>query len=470
MTVHPSNYRGKEVIILGLARSGQAVARLFHEAGAHVVVNDRKPREESPEAASLEALGIRVICGGHPADLIKASTSLLIKNPGIPYHAEPVRQAEALGVPIITEVEVAYALSEVPIIGVTGSNGKTTTTSWIGHVLYKAGLLPVVAGNIGTPLCEAVISDEAKEAQWLVVELSSFQLKGVATFRPRIACVLNLYETHLDYHGTMEDYGDSKAKLAANMEEADCAVLNADDPFSASLASKTRARKFFFSSRQSLTQGVCLQGNAEHTEIVHRLPSGVNQPILPVRELGVPGSHNVENALAVTAVCLAAGVDIPTIAEGLASFRGVEHRTEVVAEKERILFINDSKATNPTATSKGLDAFDRPIVLIAGGMDRGSDYMELLPSFAEKVKAVVTLGESRHKIKRVAEKAGLRQIKIVDTGKEDAPGALQQAVAEAYQLASAGDIVLLSPACASWDMFPSYEERGRIFKEAVHTL
>ncbi|GIQ67959.1 UDP-N-acetylmuramoyl-L-alanine--D-glutamate ligase [Xylanibacillus composti] len=471
MTVHPSKYRGKEVIILGLARSGQAVAKLFHEAGAQVVVNDRKPREESPEAASLEALGIRVICGGHPDNLVKASTALLIKNPGIPYHAEPVRQAMTLGVPVVTEVEVAYELSEVPIIGITGSNGKTTTTSWIGHVLRKAGLSPVVAGNIGTPLCEAVISDEAKKAGWLVVELSSFQLKGTSAFRPRIACVLNLYETHLDYHGTMEDYGGSKAKLIVNMEETDCAVLNADDSFCRLLAGKTRARKLLFSSRQSLEQGVYVQKDEEDGPvIVHRHPSGAVERIVPVSALGIPGSHNVENALAATAVCLAAGVDVATIAEGLSDFRGVEHRTEVVAEKDKILFINDSKATNPTATGKGLDAFDRPVVLIAGGLDRGSDYMELLPYFAGKVKGVVALGETRYKIKRVAEKAGLRQIKIVDTGKEDAPGALQQAVAEAYRMASEGDIVLLSPACASWDMFPSYEERGRIFKEAVHTL
>ncbi len=470
MTVHPSAYKGKEVIVLGLARSGQAVAKLFHEAGAHVVVNDRKPRGECPEAASLEELGIRVICGVHPDHLVQPTTSLLIKNPGIPYDAPPVRQAKELGIPVVTEVEVAYELSDVPIIGITGSNGKTTTTSWIGHVLRTARQAPVVAGNIGTPLCEAVISDEAKRAGWLVVELSSFQLKGTLAFRPRIACVLNLYETHLDYHGTMADYGDSKARLMANMEPSDVAVLNADDPFSASLAHQTRARKLMFSRRQSLGEGIGLKEEEDGAVIVYHNPSGRTERILPICELGVPGAHNVENALAVAAVCLAAGVDIEVIASGLADFRGVEHRTEVVTEKEQVLFINDSKATNPTATGKGLDAFDRPVVLIAGGLDRGSDYMELLPYFANKVKAVVALGETRHKIKRVAEKAGLHQIIIVDTGDDDAPRALQQAVTEAYRLAAAGDIVLLSPACASWDMFPSYEERGRIFKEAVHTL
>lgn len=470
---HPSAYRDKEVVVLGLARSGQAVAKLFHRLGARVVVNDRKTREQCPEAGELEALGICVVCGGHPEHLIHERVSLVVKNPGIPYTAPPVVRALELGIEVVTEVEVAGLLSRAPIIGITGSNGKTTTTTWIGMMLRKAGLEPVVAGNIGRPLCE--ICCDLEEHQWLVAELSSFQLKGTRGFRPRIGLLLNVCETHLDYHGTMEDYVESKLRLFANQEADDWAVLNMDDPVCRDAAARVRSKVLPFSTRQRLDYGVCLSpenpetGEEEET-IVFRDKQGITVGLCPVRKVGVPGRHNLENAAAAAAVALAAGADTRSIAEALRQFRGVEHRLEYVRTLNGVMFYNNSKATNATATVKALESFDAPVILIAGGLDRGAEYGELVPLFAEKVKAIVALGETRDKMKRAAEEAGIRQVTVIEKGKERSAEAMKEAVQAAWAYAEAGDIVLLSPACASWDMFTSYEERGSMFKDAVNNL
>ncbi|MNS55526.1 UDP-N-acetylmuramoylalanine--D-glutamate ligase [compost metagenome] len=471
---HPEMYKGREVVVLGLAKSGVQVAKTMHEAGANVIVNDKKDRELCPEASELEALGISVLCGSHPEGLIHPGVSLLIKNPGIPYTVPPVQKALELGIEVVTEVEVAYHICQAPIIGITGSNGKTTTTTWVGKLLEAAGLHPIVAGNIGTPLCEAAAA--ASPEDWMVVELSSFQLKGTRDFRPAVGCLLNVAETHLDYHGDMEDYVNSKAKLFANQLESDTAVLNFDDPVCRKLVPYVKSKLLPFSVTETLAEGVYLdppyaadvQDNESRT-VMYRDSEGNTLEIVQVDEIGLPGRFNVENALAAIAISIAAGANPKTLAEPLKTFRGVEHRLEYVEAKNGVTYYNNSKATNSKATIMALGALDAPIILIAGGLDRGSDYMELIPSFKEKVKAVVALGETREKIGRVAELAGLTQIVLVDT-EEDAASVLHTAIHEASGLAQAGDIVLLSPACASWDMFASYEERGRIFKEAVHNL
>ncbi|GFN30393.1 UDP-N-acetylmuramoyl-L-alanine--D-glutamate ligase [Paenibacillus xylaniclasticus] len=483
---HPSLYRNRRVAILGLAKSGVSVAKVFHQLGADVVVNDKKEREQSPEAAELEALGIPVICGYHPDDLVTADTALLVKNPGIPYTASPVQQAEVHGVEIVTEVEVAYLLSPAPMIGITGSNGKTTTTTWIGELLKGAGLSPIVAGNIGTPLCEA--AQMAKESDIIVAELSSFQLKGTTAFRPRIALLLNVVETHLDYHGGMDDYIASKAKLFANQMAADTAVLNWDDPTCRAISKQINARLLPFSLIEKLPYGLYIDPpfpvESDQPEegrkgdelqkrltrsIIYRDAGGVETVIVPVSELGIPGRHNVANALAAIAAAIAAGAPLQSLEGPLRSFRGVEHRLEFVCERNGVSFYNNSKATNPVATITGLKSFqlDR-VVLIAGGLDRGSDYMELLPWFSG-LKALVALGETRHKLAGVAGLAGLTAVETVEP-LEDAEATLQEAVRRAAALAGSGDVVLLSPACASWDMFKSYEQRGRIFKQSAHTL
>ncbi|THF75594.1 UDP-N-acetylmuramoyl-L-alanine--D-glutamate ligase [Cohnella fermenti] len=488
------DYQGRRIVVLGLARSGVAAAKLFHKTGAAVVVNDRKPREQCPEAEELEALGISVVCGAHPDDLVTEDVALVVKNPGIPYSASPLAAAAALGVEVVTEVEVAGRLSKAPIIGITGSNGKTTTTTWTGELLAAAGLSPIVAGNIGRPLCDA--AEEIGPDGWLVAELSSFQLKGTAGFKPRVACLLNLAETHLDYHGTMDDYVASKARLFANQTAEDWAVYNADDPVVRRLSESFRARKLPFSLVSRLETGLFvdpaypLPGSSdagpgstpsspsspstpsfpvEERWIVYRPGDGSERRIVQVERLGIPGRHNAANALAAIAIALAAGAAPEQLTEPLESFRGVEHRLEYTGTFGGVKYYNDSKATNATATTMSVFSLPAPLVLIAGGLDRGSDYMELLPLLRDRVKSIVLLGETREKIRKVAELAGLTDIKVVEPV-GDAADTLRLAVREAAALASPGDTVLLSPACASWDMFPSYEVRGRIFKESAHTL
>lgn len=448
-------FAGQQIVVLGLARSGVAVARLLHEAGAKVIVNDKKPREDSPEAEQLEKLGIPVICGGHPDDLIHKGIDLVVKNPGIPYRIPPLQKAKELEIPIVSEVEIAYEISRAPIIGITGSNGKTTTTTWVGEVLSLAGYRPVVAGNIGRALSEA--AQEATEEQRLVVELSSFQLKGIRRFRPKIACLLNIYEAHIDYHETMEDYVTSKAKIFQNQLPEDFAVVSLDHPEVQALIPQIRAKLLPFSLKP-LDYGVSIKEN----QIQYIDAAGMVYPIIPVEQLGVMGKHNVENALAVSAIAIADDVPLDILQQGLREFKGVEHRLEYVATVNQKKFYNDSKATNPNAAIQALNNFSDKVVLIAGGLDRGIDFSELLPYFESKVKALVTLGQSSEKIQRIGQLAGISLMKSVDT--------VDEAVRAAYSLASDGDTILLSPACASWDMFSSFEERGRIFKESVHNL
>jgi len=472
------DYRDKNIVVLGLARSGVQVAKVLHQAGASVIVNDRKEREQCPEASELEALGISVICGGHPDDLIHPDVALLVKNPGIPYSVPPVQKALELNIPVVTEVEIAYHLCVAPMIGITGSNGKTTTTTWVGNMLESAGLSPIVAGNIGTPLSEAAA--EATENDWMVVELSSFQLKGTEKFRPRIAALLNIAETHLDYHGGMDDYIASKAKLFANQTAEDIAVLNWDDPVCRNLVPYIKARIVPFSMNESLREGVHIippyaadgsdldEGDQGRT-MVYTDGDGFTHEIIRVENIGLPGRFNVGNAMAACAMAISAGAAPDQLVEALTHFRGVEHRLEFVTELQGVSYYNNSKATNSKATQMALTSFKEPVILIAGGLDRGSDYEELIPSLQGRVKAIVLLGETREKLARAAVKAGLKDIILVDNEK-DAAATLTSAVQKAANLAEKGDIVLLSPACASWDMFSSYEVRGDIFKEAVHNL
>jgi UDP-N-acetylmuramoylalanine--D-glutamate ligase len=461
---HPSAYQNRRVVVLGMAKSGTAVAKLFLQHGALVTINDLKERAQCEGAAELESLGATVICGHHPDDLLDPDVALVVKNPGIPYSVPPLVRAAELGLEVVTEVEVAYQVcATAHIIGITGSNGKTTTTTWIGEALAAAGMRTTVAGNIGLALSDVAASLRADDR--LVVELSSFQLLGTQTFRPQIAVLLNFAETHLDYHGTMEHYVAAKLRLFQAMTSG-YAVLNADDARVCALIPDIRAQVVLFSRTQALAQGVFVQNGM----ITARFGAD-EQSILPTAELGIPGQHNVENALAVTAAALCAGVPASVLREVLRSFRGVEHRLEWVRTVDGVRYYNDSKATNPQATMKAIDGFAGGVILLAGGLDRGSDYMELVEPFAAKLKGIVTIGETRGKLALVAEKAGVSLRAVIDgAGGEQAPATIGEAVRLAAAWAQSGDVVLLSPACASWDMFTSYEVRGRIFKESVHTL
>ncbi len=463
-------YRDRQVVVLGLAKSGTAVAKLFHAMGAKVIVNDVKEREQCAEADELEAQGITVICGEHPLDLPSADVALLVKNPGIPYKAPPVARAMQMGIEVVTEVEVAWQILQTRnVIGITGSNGKTTTTTWIGEVLRAAGYQTTVAGNIGRAVCE--VAPHLQNDDWLVTELSSFQLLGIKQYTPHIAVLLNFTETHLDYHGTMTEYVAAKARIFAAQSSTDIAVLNHDDQLVWSLAKGLQAQVFPFSMRNQLDYGVFVR---DGQMIVRPLPQWSDKydksfELLAVAELGIPGQHNVENALAVSAAAIAAGVSIDVLRDILRAFRGVEHRLEWVNERAGVRYYNDSKATNPLATIKAIDGFAGDVVLLAGGLDRGSDYMELLDIFSAKVKALIAIGSTRAKLANVARLAGVPQVIEIET-LATAEQTLQLATEQAAAIAQAGDVVLLSPACASWDMFTSYEVRGRIFKESVHNI
>jgi len=446
-------YHNQHVVVLGMAKSGVAVAKLLHRFGAHVVVNDKKPREETAGADELEALGIPVICGHHPDYLIHEGVTLVVKNPGIPYEAAPVAKALALGIPVVTEVELAYLISQAPIIGITGSNGKTTTTTLVGLILKEAGMDALVGGNIGTVLCS--LAETARPDQRLVAELSSFQLLGTQAFRPQIGVLLNLYPAHLDYHHTMDEYLAAKLKLFANQTADDIAILPYDQPDVLAKCGELKAVTYYFSKWQSVPQGVYVDGG----DIVFVGPQGERDVLMAVADLSVA---HLDNALAAALVTRLAGADKQSIAKVLSTFPGVEHRMEYVATIDGVKYYNDSKATNPEAASRALQALDEPIVWICGGLDRGVDFRELVPVIGPRVKAVVALGQTAPILLERAKEAGISRLIHVDT--------VEKAVLAASGEAAPGDVVLLSPACASWDMFPSFEVRGSMFKDAVHRL
>lgn len=449
------SWNKRHAVVLGLAKSGVAVAKLLHRLGARVTVNDRKPRSQSPEAAELEALGIPVICGGHPADLIGPDVDILVKNPGIPYQAPPIVRALEIGIPVVTEVEVAALVTEAPIIGITGSNGKTTTTSLVGRMLSAGNISARVAGNIGQALAE--VAFDMNPDQWLVAELSSFQLKGTVDFRPRIGVLLNITPAHLDYHGGMDDYILSKQKLFANQQEEDIAVLNWDSAPCRAFGEHLQQRVLWFSRFEAVPVGWYIRQGT----IVHRDGEGREEELLPLSQVRLQGVH-LENGLAAAATAYAAGCPLHAIVHELTTFAGVEHRLEFVAEKNGVRWYNDSKATNPQAATAALESFDSPVVLIAGGLDRGIDFHELTPVFRKRLTGLVSYGQTAAILAERAKEAGVAHLRQAADVKE--------AVRLAAEIAVPGDVALLSPACASWDQYPSFEKRGSIFKEAVHTL
>lgn len=456
MITSSDRWKGLSVVVLGMAKSGIAAAKLLHSLGAKVTVNDRKQRQECPEAEELERLGIRVILGGHPSNLLEGKVDLLVKNPGITYDVPPVKEAFRRGIPVVTEVEIAAQMLSSPIVGITGSNGKTTTTMLVGHMLSTGGVKARVAGNIGRALCELV--GEVKPEEWLVVELSSFQLKGTETFRPRVAALLNIVPAHLDYHKTMEDYIASKMQLFQNQTAGDAAVLNRDCSTVRDVASRLASDVWWFSRRSEVPCGAFVRDGW----MVLRTPEGEEKNLLAVDELTLPGAHNLENALAAATIAFVCGCPEEGIREGLRTFRGVPHRLEYVETIDGVRFINDSKATNAQAAIRALESFSDPIVWIAGGLDRGFDFAELVPYLARRVKGMVAYGEAGPILMKRAEEAGVPRLRAAED--------VVEAVEYARRMAEKGDVVLLSPACASWDLYTSFEERGDIFKRAVHRL
>lgn len=443
-------YIHKKILVLGLAKSGVSAASLLHRLGAFVTVNDMKPLSENPEAQGLLEQGITVICGEHPIELMDQGFELIVKNPGIPYHNPMIERALEKGIPIITEVELAYQISEAPFVAITGTNGKTTTTTLVFEMLREGRKSPLIAGNIGT-----VASDVAQEAtaeNMVVIELSSFQLMGIDRFNPFIAILTNLYEAHLDYHGNLSDYWKAKANITKNQTEDEFLIVNVDQEQVVELAKQSKAQLIPFSTKKIVDNGAYVKDGAIWF---------MDEKIMAMEDIVLPGEHNLENILSSVAAAKLSGVDNEAIFKVLNSFKGVKHRLQFIAEKEGRKFYNDSKATNILATSKALAAFNEPVVLLAGGLDRGNEFDELRPYF-DQVKVLVTFGQTAGKIERVASEAGIKSIIRVDN--------VEKAVPAAFELSSPGDVVLLSPACASWDQYKTFEVRGDIFIEAVHKL
>jgi UDP-N-acetylmuramoylalanine--D-glutamate ligase len=444
--------RNKRVLVVGLARTGVATALFCAARGAPVTATDTRTESElGASVGELRKAGVALELGGHRQQLIQGA-DLIIPSPGVPADAPLLQSARSKGVTIWSEIELASRFLKGRLIGITGSNGKTTTTSLIEHILKTAGFSTILAGNIGTPLISYV--EKTNEKTISVAELSSFQLELIERFRPNISVFLNLTPDHLDRHHTLESYGAAKARIFENQTEADSAVLNADDPGTTPYA-PAKPQVFWFSRKQRVAEGAFVKEN----EILFRR-EGVEEKVLRLADIPLAGAHNVENVLAALAATRLAGAETAAIAKGVRSFAGVEHRLEFVAEIGGVRFYNDSKATNVDATRKALDAFPGRILIILGGKDKGSDYTVLETPLREKAILALLIGAAASKIeKQIAGSVAIEQA-----------GTIERAVETAAHAARPGDVVLLAPACASFDQFQNYEHRGRVFKELVRQL
>ena len=444
--------RGKRVLAVGLARTGVATALFCAARGARVTATDARSESEIGNSVSrLRDAGVLLELGVHREQTF-VNQDLISPSPGVPADEPHLQGARAKGVTIWSEVELAYRFLKGRMIGITGSNGKTTTTSLVAHILKTAGMHPILAGNIGTPLIACV--DETKEHSWTVAELSSFQLELIETFRPDIGVLLNVTPDHLDRHHTMEAYAAAKARLFENQSGDDAAVVNADDRGAYSIA-PPHLRVYWFSRKVQVELGVYVRGD----DVVFRRAGG-NEHLLKTTDIPLPGAHNLENVLAAAAATRLAGASPAEIAAGVRSFAGVEHRLEFVAEIGGVRYYNDSKATNVDATLKALDAFPGRILIILGGKDKGSDYTPLRKPLREKAVLALLIGAAAEKIENQI--AGSVAIERAET--------LEHAVELASHAAQPSDVVLLAPACASFDQFQNYEHRGQVFKDLVKQL
>jgi UDP-N-acetylmuramoylalanine--D-glutamate ligase len=440
---------GKKVLIFGAARSGVASARFLVERGATVALTDQKPIEKwTPEALALKESGVGLLPGEPPSWLLD-QLDLVVVSPGVPATIIPIRYAERAGAEVIGEVELAYRYLKGRVIAITGSNGKTTTTSLIGELLRDAGLPVQVGGNIGKALVSMI--ETSRDDGWTVAELSSFQLETIKTFCPAVAVVLNVTPNHMDRYETFNDYAAAKHRIFMNQTAADTAVLNADDPTVSSWANGLRARVIQFSVRKEVEDGVFLRGR----ELIHR-----GQVFLNVDEMKLRGMHNVENVAAAFAAGIAAGASLESMNGTAKRFDPVEHRLEFVTEIDGVKFYNDSKATSVDATLKALEAFAHEqgkIVLILGGKGKKAPYAPLEPLVRTKVRKLVLIGEDAETIAN----------ELGTSAPLERASDMKDAVARSYAAAEKGDVVLLAPACASFDMFESFEHRGKVFKEEV---
>jgi UDP-N-acetylmuramoylalanine--D-glutamate ligase len=447
---------GKKVLVIGAARSGIASARFLVQRGATVALNDRKPLPEWSEAArALKTEGVGQIAGDPPAWLLD-QIDLVVVSPGVPTKAIPIRYADRRGAEVIGEIELASRFLRGRVVAITGTNGKTTTTSLIGEMLKDAGLKVQVGGNIGTPLISMV--GAARDDSWTVVEVSSFQLETIVHFHPTVATVLNVTPNHMDRYDSLMDYAAAKHNVFRNQTPGDIAILNADDEIVSSWADGLRAHVVQFSVKRELEEGLFLRGR----DLISRTKEA--ERVLVTRdEMKLKGTHNVENVLAAMAAGLACGAAPDSLRETVRQFRPVEHRLEEVAEINGVRFFNDSKATSVDATMKALEAFagDRgKVVLILGGRGKQTPYSPLAPLISGLVRQLILIGEDAPAIER----------DLGTSAPFEHASEMHDAVRRAFAAAKPGDVVLLAPACASFDMFESFEHRGRVFKEEVQNL
>lgn len=448
-----TTYTGKKVLVLGLAMSGFNAAKLLQRLGAQVTVSDVKPLAENQEAQELQAAGLTVVTGEQTPDLLDAGYDVIIKNPGIPYDVPIIQRAQEMNIPVTGEMELASEVNQAELVAVTGSNGKTTTTTMIQKMLDKDRSVGHAryAGNIGVPASK--VAQEVTADDTLVVEISSFMLVATTTFHPHIAVITNIFSNHLDYHKTRANYVAAKMKITANQTADDYFVINFDNPEWRELSKQSHAQVVPF-SRQNLTQ----DGAYEQDGVLYFK----GEAIMPASEVKVPGDHNVENALAAIAVAKIKGVSTAAIQAVLRTFGGVRHRTQFVLEAAGRQYYNDSKATDMEATEMALKGFKAPVVLLAGGLDRGYTFEKMIPAFKDHVKAIVLFGQTAKLLAQTAKEAGIQTIEMTEN--------VETAVPLAYHLSAPGDIVLLSPANASWDQYPNFEVRGDRFIKAVEHL
>ena len=448
--------KDKKVLVVGMGKSGIAATQAMIKLGAKVSVQDSKPESEiDPSLVSfIKGQEVETYFDCIPQDM--GAFDMMILSPGVSPELPFVQEAESKGCEIVGELEIAYRVGQGKYISITGTNGKTTTTTLVGEIFKAAKRKTYVVGNIGVAVISMALS--AEPDSWLVTETSSFQLETTKEFKPEISAILNLTPDHLNRHHTMENYGLAKAKTFANQTSGQYVILNYDDKTCFALGKDSKARVVPFSRLEELPFGAYVKDGT----MVIRNEKGEIIELCKTTELQIPGGHNVENALAAAAISYFAGIDAETITGVLKSFMGVEHRIEYVATVDGVRYINDSKGTNPDSTIKAVEAFDGNIILIAGGYDKGSEFDELIKKFDGKVKYMMLLGKTAPKIKETAEKLGFTNNVMCKD--------MDECVREAAKLAKPGDIVLLSPACASWDMYTCFEQRGEHFKKLVNDL
>lgn len=445
-------YNGKKALVCGMARSGIAAAKLLNRLGARVTLQDMKKREEiSADVLALEGEGIVLYTGANPDD-IACAQDLIVLSPGIPCDLPFIAAAENAGIEVISEVELAYRLTPCPITAITGTNGKTTTTTLTGEIMKTAYSGTAVVGNIGVPYSEEV--ERLTEKDWVVAEISSFQMEKAKEFHPHISAVLNITPDHLNRHKTMDVYIAMKERVFAKQTAEDFCILNHGDEACRKMADKTAAKVFFFDSSETLAEGIYLNGDAIEVRW-----GAINETLIHVDELQILGVHNYENVMAAAAMGICAGIALDTIRTVLKGFAGVAHRIEYVATVDGVDYYNDSKGTNVDASIRAVLAMKKPIVLIGGGYDKGSSFDEWTKLFPGRVKHLVLIGVTAPKVRASAEKFGFTAISDCET--------FAEAVDLCREKAEDGDCVLLSPACASWGMFDNYEQRGDMFKEQV---